>query len=193
VSDVEQREIAKFQPNANVVILSNIHSLDPTPKLYHQRQGCVFVGGVCSAEPRPAVARDWRRGCVGNWNHHPNVDGVLWFAREILPIVSKRVDASFVFHVVGANPLPDRSVALPPPQPHLPSVTAAPPQHPRAEQHENGWLRAHLRPRVREGPQTNVREHARVGGAAAVGSRREGDCRAGSRRLVPPISRHSPG
>jgi glycosyltransferase involved in cell wall biosynthesis len=37
---------------------------------------------------------------VGNFRHPPNVDGVLWFAREILPLVWRRLPG-LVFHVVG--------------------------------------------------------------------------------------------
>lgn len=89
VSDVEVREIRKHLPNANTVIISNIHSLDGqiTPKTFEQRHGAVFVG---------------------NWNHLPNRDAVLWFSKHILPLVHPHVDNSFVFHVVGANPLPDQ-------------------------------------------------------------------------------------
>ena len=43
---------------------------------------------------------------LGGYAHAPNVDAVLWFAREILPLVRKRIpDASFF--VAGSNPPPE--------------------------------------------------------------------------------------
>jgi hypothetical protein len=106
VSDVETREIRKFLPapptefagaanNAvaaaappKIVRISNIHAdldLELTPLPFEKRDGCVFVG---------------------NWNHLPNRDAVLWFAKEILPLLHPLVDDSFVFHVIGANNMP---------------------------------------------------------------------------------------
>lgn len=70
VSDVERQEIHKFLPAATIVRISNIHAdleEEITPLPFKKRQGCVFVG---------------------NWNHLPNRDAALWFARDILPSVS---------------------------------------------------------------------------------------------------------
>jgi len=40
---------------------------------------------------------------VGSFNHRPNADGVLWFVREVLPLIKKTLpDVSLV--VAGANP-----------------------------------------------------------------------------------------
>jgi glycosyltransferase involved in cell wall biosynthesis len=43
--------------------------------------------------------------CVGGMFYPPNVDGVLWFAREVFPIV-KRENAETEFFIVGARPDP---------------------------------------------------------------------------------------
>ena len=40
---------------------------------------------------------------VGGFGHHPNVDGVLWFAREVLPKILDR-EPGIVWHVVGSKP-----------------------------------------------------------------------------------------
>lgn len=40
---------------------------------------------------------------VGNFNHKPNVDAVLWFSQKVLPIIKKRIP-SLKFYIVGANP-----------------------------------------------------------------------------------------
>jgi hypothetical protein len=94
VSDVETREIRKFLPDAVLTRISNIHAdlaSEVTPKGFGSRRGAVFTG---------------------NWNHLPNRDAVLWFVAEVLPLVSPRVDSSFVFHVVGANTVPPEILAL---------------------------------------------------------------------------------
>ncbi len=39
---------------------------------------------------------------VGGFNHPPNVDAVIWFIKEIYPLVRKEIP-DIVFHVVGSN------------------------------------------------------------------------------------------
>jgi GT2 family glycosyltransferase/glycosyltransferase involved in cell wall biosynthesis/ADP-heptose:LPS heptosyltransferase/2-polyprenyl-3-methyl-5-hydroxy-6-metoxy-1,4-benzoquinol methylase/thioredoxin-like negative regulator of GroEL len=43
---------------------------------------------------------------VGNFNHRPNTDGVLWFAKEILPQVLQRLP-NVKLYIVGNNPPTD--------------------------------------------------------------------------------------
>ena len=65
---MERIEIAeRLGPNVPVVIISNIVEPDLTLNGFQERSGCVFVG---------------------NWNHLPNRDAVLFFSREVLPLVS---------------------------------------------------------------------------------------------------------
>lgn len=40
---------------------------------------------------------------VGGFGHKPNIDAVLWFTSEILPLVKKRISA-VKFYIVGSNP-----------------------------------------------------------------------------------------
>jgi glycosyltransferase involved in cell wall biosynthesis len=40
---------------------------------------------------------------VGGYNHPPNVDAVLYFAREVMPILRKK-KAGLIFQVLGSNP-----------------------------------------------------------------------------------------
>lgn len=40
---------------------------------------------------------------VGGFNHHPNVDGVLWFVKEILGQIRKSIP-DCTFYIVGSNP-----------------------------------------------------------------------------------------
>jgi glycosyltransferase involved in cell wall biosynthesis len=47
---------------------------------------------------------------VGGFGHGPNVDGILWFTSEVLPLIRAH-DARFVLTVVGSN-APDSILAL---------------------------------------------------------------------------------
>ena len=47
---------------------------------------------------------------VGGFNHPPNVDAVIWFIKEIFPLVSKKIP-DMVFHIVGSN-VPEQIIKL---------------------------------------------------------------------------------
>jgi sugar transferase (PEP-CTERM/EpsH1 system associated) len=49
---------------------------------------------------------------TGTMDYKPNIDAVIWFAQEVLPLIHRtRPDAQF--HIVGANPVPEvRKLAL---------------------------------------------------------------------------------
>lgn len=49
---------------------------------YESRKDCIFVGG---------------------FNHSPNVDGAIWFVKEIFPIIKKRIPDIRLF-IAGSNP-----------------------------------------------------------------------------------------
>jgi glycosyltransferase involved in cell wall biosynthesis len=66
VSPVEQSLLAQELPHTPVEVLSNIHEpLHDTPG-FALREGLLFVGG---------------------FEHPPNVDAVIWFVREVWPLV----------------------------------------------------------------------------------------------------------
>jgi glycosyltransferase involved in cell wall biosynthesis len=64
VSDVEQALLRELAPDARVLVVSNVHELSPQVAPWEKRHGLVFIGG---------------------FQHPPNVDAVLWYAREVLP------------------------------------------------------------------------------------------------------------
>lgn len=66
VSAFEKNLLAEIAPKAIVEIVSNIQPLVPEPPPFARRQGIVFIGG---------------------FRHPPNVDAVMWYAREVLPIL----------------------------------------------------------------------------------------------------------
>ena len=90
VSPIEQTLLKELVPLARVEILSNIHEVPGCARGYAQRAGLLFVGG---------------------FQHPPNVDAVLWFVREVLPLARAKLAADllpeFVLHLVGSNTPPE--------------------------------------------------------------------------------------
>jgi glycosyltransferase involved in cell wall biosynthesis len=70
VSPAEKTLLGSLLPDARVMVLSTIHELFPPGHPFAQREGLVFIGG---------------------FQHPPNTDAVLWYAREILPRVRERL------------------------------------------------------------------------------------------------------
>jgi hypothetical protein len=101
VSDEERRALraellADGREPPAIAVIANAHeSAAPTAAPFEGRAGVVFVG---------------------NFNHLPNRDAVLFFANEVMPLIlrQRRVqhDKGFVFHVVGANRIPPAILAL---------------------------------------------------------------------------------
>lgn len=89
VSPVEQALLATEAPDARVDVLSNVHEVFGCRKPFEQRHDLVFMGG---------------------YQHTPNVDAVLWFADEVLPLIHAEAP-EITFHVVGSK-APDEVRAL---------------------------------------------------------------------------------
>jgi len=89
VSEAERAQLARDVPDAHVELLSNLHRVAGPGLPFDQRSDLVFVGG---------------------FRHPPNIDAVLWFAREVFPRIRERLpDARF--HCIGAEP-PEAVAAL---------------------------------------------------------------------------------
>lgn len=71
--------------NARTVPLFPVDLLPSSGLPYEQRTGLLFVGGFA---------------------HQPNRDGVLWFAREVFPLV-RQVLPGIEWHIVGREPPPE--------------------------------------------------------------------------------------
>jgi len=90
VSEAERQALLEIDPNLVVEIVPNVFDLPRDVCLdINDRSGLLFVGG---------------------FRHTPNVDAVLWFVREVWPLVLIR-RPDMTFHVVGSNP-PDQILAL---------------------------------------------------------------------------------
>lgn len=84
VSPVEQALLAHDLPQARVEILSNVHEVFGCRRDYAERKDLVFVG---------------------SFQHPPNEDAMLWFAREIQPRLRDALPGLRV-HVIG-QPAPE--------------------------------------------------------------------------------------
>jgi len=92
VSPIEIEVLRRIVPEARVLLLSNIHEPMPCGKPLAAREGIVFIGG---------------------FQHPPNVDAVLWYAREVLPWVRHRLPGVKT-HIVGSKvPSTIRALAAP--------------------------------------------------------------------------------
>lgn len=82
VTDEDRRALLEENHQVNVAIVPNIHVL-----------------------PESVVPRTGRRDLlfVGGFTHRPNVDGVLYFCREILPLVRQQI-ADVKLYIVGNAP-----------------------------------------------------------------------------------------
>ena len=90
VSASEQELLAKIAPDIKVGVVSNIHQLPVIEKVdFEQRRDILFIG---------------------NYEHTPNVDAVLWFVAEVWPLISARIP-EMKFYVVGGQ-VPQRLQAL---------------------------------------------------------------------------------
>lgn len=82
VSTSEKELLQNELPDAVVEVLPLIMDINNSISALKDRKGIVFVGSFA---------------------HSPNVDAVLFFVREVMPILRQRLK-DFTFYVIGANP-----------------------------------------------------------------------------------------
>jgi glycosyltransferase involved in cell wall biosynthesis len=92
VSPVERDVLRGLLPEAKVLLLSNIHEPIGGGKPLAEREGLVFIGG---------------------FEHPPNTDAVLWYAREVLPRVRKLLPGVPTYIVGSKVPATIRALAAP--------------------------------------------------------------------------------
>ena len=85
VSPVEKAILAMDAPGVDVDVLSNVHELHGCRRAFDDRRDLLFVGG---------------------FQHPPNSDAVLWFAREVLPRVLEHLP-NLCLHVIGSKVTPE--------------------------------------------------------------------------------------
>ena len=84
VSPVEKQILGKECPGVRIEVVSNIHEIHPRGAGFSNRRDLLFIGG---------------------FSHTPNVDAVLFFVRNIFPLVEKALP-NVRFHVIGSS-VPD--------------------------------------------------------------------------------------
>jgi GT2 family glycosyltransferase/glycosyltransferase involved in cell wall biosynthesis/tetratricopeptide (TPR) repeat protein len=90
VSPVERQLLAEMEPESRVDILPTIYPVHGSATPFADRAGIIFVGG---------------------FRHPPNTDGVLYYAKEVLPLLRERLPG-VITHIVGSNaPQPVRALA----------------------------------------------------------------------------------
>ncbi len=89
VTDTELGVLAEAAPGADVRVVSNVHSSLPRVHGFSERRDIMFVG---------------------NFNHLPNRDAVVWFVEEVFPRVRAAIP-TVEFNVVGSH-LPDEIAVL---------------------------------------------------------------------------------
>jgi GT2 family glycosyltransferase/SAM-dependent methyltransferase/glycosyltransferase involved in cell wall biosynthesis len=82
VTPDDQRVLEPLVPGKPMFVVPNIHELQPAAPPYHMRSGLLFVG---------------------NFNHPPNQDAMLYFTREVLPKVRASLPG-IKLYIVGDHP-----------------------------------------------------------------------------------------
>ena len=85
VTEEDRKYLLAELPEARIHVVPNIHEVQDDAPPFEQRHGLLFVG---------------------NFRHTPNVDAVLFFVREILPRVRRKIP-EVTFTVVGDAPPPE--------------------------------------------------------------------------------------
>jgi glycosyltransferase involved in cell wall biosynthesis/uncharacterized HAD superfamily protein/hypoxanthine phosphoribosyltransferase len=82
VSPVEKEILLKEAPLLNIEVISNIHCVTKPQKSFSERKDILFIGSFV---------------------HLPNVDAVVYFLKEIFPLIKQRMP-DVRFYIVGSNP-----------------------------------------------------------------------------------------
>ncbi|QDZ38661.1 glycosyltransferase [Euhalothece natronophila Z-M001] len=83
VSEKEQEHFTNAGVNS-VYTLGHTVDLKPTAKKFEERTGIVFVGAIHNI-------------------NSPNADSVVWFAKEVFPLLQEKIGNDLTFKVVGFN------------------------------------------------------------------------------------------
>jgi sugar transferase (PEP-CTERM/EpsH1 system associated) len=88
VSPFEARTFAQLAPEARDRIHSVANGVDLSPR---------------NPGPSPYAADEMPLVMVGTMDYRPNIDGAVWFAERVLPLVRETLPSAR-FYIVGANP-----------------------------------------------------------------------------------------
>jgi len=89
VSPIEKKILEGEGFTDKISIVTNIHALHSLGNSFENRSGLMFIGG---------------------FGHQPNVDGIIWFVHNILPLIQKQIPDIYLT-IVGSSP-PDTVLSL---------------------------------------------------------------------------------
>ena len=100
----KERELAVYRASDVVVVVTeeDRQALDSVGGVRRQ----VVVPNLVTTRQRLSAARDAQLLFIGGFWHLPNVDGILWFIREIFPLIRAAVPAAKLT-IVGSNAPPE--------------------------------------------------------------------------------------
>jgi len=81
VSPVEKTVLEEAAPNAKVHVISNVHEVAGSQRLFAERKDIFFVGG---------------------YQHPPNIDAAQWFVGSIWPLIREELP-EMEFHLIGSK------------------------------------------------------------------------------------------
>jgi glycosyltransferase involved in cell wall biosynthesis len=84
VSHTEKELLERLEPQARVMVLSNIHEPKEGGKPFEERDGLLFIGG---------------------FRHPPNTDAMIWYGTEVLPLIRHRLPGVKTYVIGGDLPL----------------------------------------------------------------------------------------
>ncbi len=82
VTEDEKELLLKEIPELKVEVVPNVHDVVKVDRTFEERKNIMFIGGFF---------------------HRPNEDAVIYFIREILPIVKNKIE-DMKFFIIGSNP-----------------------------------------------------------------------------------------
>ncbi|WP_290661941.1 glycosyltransferase [Ignavibacterium sp.] len=82
VTEADREELQRYIKNKPVFILTDVHDTRDNTPSFEERKDLIFVG---------------------NFNHKPNEDAVLFFTKEIFPSIKSKLP-EIKFYIVGNNP-----------------------------------------------------------------------------------------
>jgi len=82
VTEADRIELKKHLNNKPIFILTDVHNIRSNTPSFSERKDIMFVG---------------------NFNHNPNEDAVLYFVKEIFPLIKRNLP-EIKFYIVGNNP-----------------------------------------------------------------------------------------
>jgi len=108
----EARRLEVFERRLAAAMDENVFCTPLEQKIFQERipgaSSLVLRNGVDLAHhsPAPEPPRPGRLVFVGVMNYYPNVEGIAWFCREVLPEVQRRVPET-TLAIVGSQPTPE--------------------------------------------------------------------------------------